>query len=358
MSMAPRSIDEKFRPDYNKDPSTIFSASRLPSGSVKSNRELIEDLRRAGNLNRTQAHGVLIQITWSDASAGGKVSCSFSFASSKVHGGRLGRDHEFEDVPNHYVRDRLMDYIDTQLPEDKREAARRAVFPDLSDDDIAGYSAMIAKERLEVELKEAKKDLWGYQIMESVKPAREAKLLVQQHYAVDDIDDEIDLSPLPGAARLVRMTGPFPRSVIFPGEDPTPEECALDFEQYRADWNCDQVRAMIKRQAETSGWSIELLRLTLGNTTRQQMTKFMKGRGSKCGQGHAVYHLASGFFKRREQLGVPLGSSAVGRSGSAGKSEEPAKELVMQSSSSKREQEDLDSGEALTSRRSKRAKVN
>jgi hypothetical protein len=98
-----------------------------------------------------QAKGVAGQITWFDGSAGGKACCFITGDMRTISGGRLGRNHTLEDVPTCYVRDRVMDYINDQLPEEKRADVRRAVFSDLTEAEINLYSALIAEERIEAE---------------------------------------------------------------------------------------------------------------------------------------------------------------------------------------------------------------
>ncbi len=274
-------------------------------GLEKTNLQLANDLAKAAKMDRARGRRILGQIIVWDASADGKVSCTLDMSSGDVTGGRLGRDHLPEDVPNHFVRDKLMDYINTKLSANQRDGARRAVFSDLSDDDIAGYSAMIAYQRLELEAKETNRVLWRYRIREGF-PLREARSILKQDDALYNIDGDIDLSPRAGCPQGTAATGPFARSVVRPSSDPTPEEEALGVESYPLDRDCDQVRAMLKQLADGGGWTAEGLRVTLGNVTRPEMTKFLTQRGPMAGRRLDVYHLAWGFLKRRELLGVPL----------------------------------------------------
>lgn len=51
----------------------------------------------------------------------------------KVSGGRLARDHTLADVPNHFCRDQIMDYINQMEDEDgKKDVARAAVLEERS----------------------------------------------------------------------------------------------------------------------------------------------------------------------------------------------------------------------------------
>lgn len=118
-----------------------------------SNQELLDALASATELPPKKADFIGMQIKWWDGGADGKGSCTMCFATG-ISGGRLGRDHQLVDVPIHYFRDRLMDYIAVNLPEDKQdkqEAARTAICPELTDAEIEEYARLIAQERWEIE---------------------------------------------------------------------------------------------------------------------------------------------------------------------------------------------------------------
>lgn len=70
-----------------------------------------------------------------------------------VRDGRLGRDHTLPDVPNHFIRDWLLAQIDQgvneveHLNQVQRGAARRAILPDLTADEVSEYGKILAKRR-------------------------------------------------------------------------------------------------------------------------------------------------------------------------------------------------------------------
>ena len=248
--------------------------------------------------------------------AGSKLPCTFNF-SGHVSGGRLGRDHKPEDVPAHFVRDCLMDYINFELPEGVRDGARKRVFSDLSSDDIAQYSAIISKKRqqrmAEVE-KERQADLaeakersrWREHVLKT-KPPAEARSMIRQAHALEMIDDEVDVSPVDDFIPYGDVSPePFAASVVQPGEDQLPEEESTGLEPFQMDRDCDQVRAMIKQLTRADGWTIDHFRRTLGSVSRPDMTKFLSRRGRMDGRRSSVFVLSLSFFKRREQLGLPL----------------------------------------------------
>lgn len=137
----------------HENPETPFSVSKAAPGSVKSNAELIDILVSTANLESREAVSIRGHITWFDSMNKG-TSGMWTPSTGLIIGGRLGRDHTLSDVPNHYVRDRLMNYILTQLDEDKREASKRAVFSDLSATELQEYSDIILQKQREIDEKE------------------------------------------------------------------------------------------------------------------------------------------------------------------------------------------------------------
>jgi hypothetical protein len=75
-----------------------------------------------------------------------------------LSGGRLGRDHTLEDVPMHYLRDNLVEYISSQMDadEEKKQAVRKAICPDLVDSQIEKYVRLVEEARDERFRQEAK----------------------------------------------------------------------------------------------------------------------------------------------------------------------------------------------------------
>ena len=127
-------------PNPNQRPSTPYSASR--ANPAPSNAELIDALAKA--VNQQDMDHVAASIVWADSYSGESSGfLSRREGKLKVSGGRLGRDHTLEDVPNNYVRDRLMGWIQEKVPEQERRIVQRAVFNDLSDGKLDAYSECI-----------------------------------------------------------------------------------------------------------------------------------------------------------------------------------------------------------------------
>lgn len=226
-----------------------------------------------------------------------------------VTGGRLGRDHTLADVPNHYVRDRLMNYIQTQIPESTRDTALHAVFDDLSSSEVELYGAAVLEKQKALEEEEEEPFI---RIRTGNKTATPAENLAEQEAAFDAIVSSIDLTPKPGCYRR-NYDGPPPltSSVLAPNAHPTDTE--MDSFSFEAGINrdCDQIRAMIKIFIQEEEWSLDQFRKALGiSTPRPALVKFLKCKGPAAGKRQHVYQLSWEFFKRRELLGFPLQQQA------------------------------------------------
>lgn len=255
--------------------------------------------------------------------AEGKAHCSITFSSPpRVGGGRLGRDHTLDDVPNHYVRDCIMDWTTTQMSnEDKQLLVRKTVFPDLNDDEIQQYAAAqrAVKAARESEAASPKS---------STKSGGESRVLQRLEAALDDISTNLDLTPILYPALAVRdysRVGPIQRSVVVPGRAlPHPLEARLldDYETPLAesvigtqvDMCCDQVRSAIAQLIEFNpdGWTIETFRQALGGgVTRGMMVAFLEQWGNRTERrggkrATLVYQLSWEFFMRRREIGLEV----------------------------------------------------
>jgi hypothetical protein len=72
------------------------------------------DLALAMDMDKRTKGMVQAQIVYRDALGDDKRKPIVMMGGEEggtVHGGRLGRDHTLADVPNHFVRDNIMDYI-------------------------------------------------------------------------------------------------------------------------------------------------------------------------------------------------------------------------------------------------------
>lgn len=242
-----------------------------------------------------------------------------------VRGGRLGTGvrHTLEDVPNHYLRDRIMDYINEEVKASKRSRARRAVFSDLLEDDIDRYSSLVTAEREPERIdarvvgpsRPAKKRRDAVHMEKDrvtkrpkrVKHTKEAVIVTEQEIVVAEVV-EVNLDPRPDCSIRDEYQADYSdHSVIQPGL-----KCRLPTERSlkpdaRIDRNCDQLRALVKRlTTEGNGWSLNDFRMALGSVERRQLTAFMEKSGPEAGKQSKVYPLAWDFFNLQEQIGLPL----------------------------------------------------
>ncbi|KAI2464805.1 hypothetical protein F4781DRAFT_54054 [Annulohypoxylon bovei var. microspora] len=290
-----------------KNPETQFSISRASSDSVKSNSQLIESLASAADLGPRQTAALRGQLTWWDAVGDENNPAFLDSTTMSVSGGRLGRDHTLEDVPNHFVRDRLMDYINSQIDEDKREHARKSVFSDLSTSEVLEYASLAARLREEHEKMHHREEIIDDIIgSRHVHTRSEAKHIWEQADVMGDINVNIDLAPRHSFAHRTheqQLSG----SVIKPGQKVKFQvEAGIDC-GVEIDRDCDQIRAMIKILTCDGGeWTVDQFRLALGHITRPQMTSFLEKRGPRKGVYSLSYQLGWNFFKLREILGCPL----------------------------------------------------
>ncbi|KAL7621617.1 hypothetical protein AAE478_008943 [Parahypoxylon ruwenzoriense] len=306
----------------HEKPSTPFSVSRAAPRAVKSNTKLIETLVSVAGL-KEEADNIRAQIIYLDAIGDDRRKPELCYGENpSVRGGRLGRDHTLEDVPNHYVRDRLMDYIDTKLEGNKQERARKAVFPDLNADERIDYSILIMRQRnYEKALKDMEVEMRYITGSRRSQSERETIYLSHQIAAFGEIDENISLKHRPGSGHNSNeiMSG----SVIRPGLAPFPSETKLDLGR-DIDWDCDQIRAMIKLFTFPGEWTVDDFRLALSRSiTRSQLTVFLEKQGPKGGSNLLVYQLAWKFFKTRELLEIPYYDRLGGALEGAGRNSQP-----------------------------------
>ncbi|KAI2463919.1 hypothetical protein F4781DRAFT_96650 [Annulohypoxylon bovei var. microspora] len=310
LSAIPLKQEEPTRtePTLRENPETPFSASRAEPRFIKSNAQLIDALASAINLEPGRAISIRGSITWADSVSGGKhyTSGMYNLGYGIVSGGRLGRDHMLSDVPNHYARDRLMDYINTQLEEDQRERARLAVFSDLSPAEIGQYSVLVMQMMEKIRPKTDAELIALVAGDKPIKTDQERARVLQQGSALEDVYQRVDLTPKPGfATRTYDRPGPIIYSVAELGlRELTPAERDLD-PGTDIDRDCDQIRAMIAIFANRKEGAVDQFRLTLGQIDRKDLTTFLCKDGPKKGN-RTIFQLAWEFFKRREILGLPL----------------------------------------------------
>ncbi|KAI1101604.1 hypothetical protein F4804DRAFT_315387 [Jackrogersella minutella] len=304
-------------PNSRENPQTPFSVSKAASQSVKSNAELIDTLASATNMTFGTAVSIRAMIVWCDSVGDDERGTSgvMSLGTGFVSSGRLGRNHMLDDVPNNFVRDRLMDYINTQLAEDERENARKAVFSDLSPAEIEQYSTLI------MQINEAEQPKSDEELIAQIVGDRpvgnkhERNSIIRQAIYLNEVNKNVFLTPKPGfAVRQYSRLGPILHSVVKPKlKALTPAERNLN-PGTDIDRDCNQIRAMIAIFTSKTEWTVDQFRLALGSVERKQLTSFLEKRGPKNGNDK-VFQLAWEFFKRRELLGLSL-TDASGNDGS------------------------------------------
>ncbi|KAI8960324.1 hypothetical protein F5Y11DRAFT_330256 [Daldinia sp. FL1419] len=287
-------------------PGTPFSMSRADPESVMSNPEMIDALATAANLSPGTAISIRGQIVWHD-SMNGSESGMLRPSTGLVSGGRLDRNHMLEDVPNQFVRDQLMNYIATELEDGQKEHAKKAVFPDLSPAEREQYSDWIMK-KVEESRPKTEEEMIARIVGETTaKTVHEAKRVLDQAYALDNMFHEVDLTPQLGfGTRDYDRLGLITRSVVQPGLNKLPvEERSLN-PGTDIDKDCDQIRATIARFVDGKDWTADQFRHALGGVSRADLTTFLVKDGPKEGKRSSTFQLAWEFFKRREILGLPL----------------------------------------------------
>ncbi|KAK4213578.1 hypothetical protein QBC37DRAFT_285778, partial [Rhypophila decipiens] len=301
------------------EPLTPFS---IPRDDTISNQDLLDALAPAAEITLGNAESIGITVAWWDASSKAKFSAMMSFGSG-VRGGRLGDNHRHtvSDVPRNYFRDRLMDYIAEHLDgqEELKQAARKAICPDLTDGEIKEYSRLIAEDRKQMDEKAAAgvsgerppltREERARRIMKNdseIRTLAQAMKIVLINEAIRSIDDSIDCqTPKPMGIRR-RPGTKVAGSVVLPHYARTRNEDIVPDDE--VDRDCDQVRAMVKKFVTWGSWDIDSFRIALAhNMTRDRFLTFLNKRGSDAPQKmSAAYLLSWEFFNRRQKLGLSM----------------------------------------------------
>ncbi|KAI0155111.1 hypothetical protein GGR57DRAFT_464105 [Xylariaceae sp. FL1272] len=276
-------------------------------------------------------------ITWDDGQGDPDRPCLLVPARGNdfdVVGGRLGRDHTFEDVPKHRARDSLMDYINARMDnEDEKRAAHRAICPDLSEQDISNYASLIAKIRGElsdgetetekglqpVKKKHPQQELERFkQVIEdgSVKSIAEAQNIMRQEDLLEAIDDSISLSPIPYHRDLIDEEILLDFQLLANSAFPCDETIYADLRKAAregVEYDCDQVRAMIKIFVQTNNWSLDQFRRTIHVEARKPFIEFLEKKGPTYGINSLSFKWSWAFFKVRQLRNLPLRGAPADR---------------------------------------------
>ena len=308
--------DAKSTASIYAEPLTPFSKPRDNIAAI-TNQDLLDALAPAAEITLGHAKRIGIQITWWDAMSDGAFGSFMSFGDG-VSGGRLGRPHTLEDVPVCYVRDKLMDWIAECLegPEERKQAAREAICPDLTDAEIEEYARLIAEDRKKLN-EEAERpptpltrEERARRILDHgrvVNTIDQAMKIVLMNEAVAEIDETIDWQTPKPMTGIPRRWKKVEGSVVTPHWAPL--ACEYDIiPDADVDRDCDQVRAMIKTFLSSWDWSAEAFRLALGaNLSRDKFIAFLKKRGTDAAQLRSAVYLRSWeFFNRRQKLALPI----------------------------------------------------
>lgn len=313
--------------------------------SVLSNAQLVDIFAEKLNLKPQRKKSLIGNLCFCDSMSEDGPSGMWSPKDDYVKGGRLGRDHTLPDVPNHFIRDWMLEQIDRgeneveHLNEDEREAARRAVLPDLTGDEVKEYSRILTKRREDEERAERaangipeadatpeeirKCHLKRIMIRYGLESEEQAEVALKMEDALQAVDNTVDMTPRvrPGVVRNYEKYGPIRRSILFP-HLPKHMIPGIEFNlspPVEIDRDCDQVRLMIRRfchfdedwprlcyqYSHHDDFGLEVFRSVLG-ISRQTLTAFLKQKGPEKGEQSMAYQLAWEFFKRRELLGYPL----------------------------------------------------
>lgn len=308
--------------------------------SVLSNAQLVDIFAEKLNLEPERKKSLIGNLCFCDSMSEDGPSGMWSPKDDFVKGGRLGRDHTLPDVPNHFIRDWMLEQIDRgeneveHLNEDEREAARRAIVPDLTADEVKEYSRILTKRREDEERAERaaqgipeadatpeeirKCHLKRIMIREGLQSEKQAEVVLKLEDALKAVDTHVDLTPrvLPGVVRNYEQYGPLRQSVTEPFTGKSARQARLDL-PVQIDRDCDQIRLMIRRfcldgldwprvyYSHYDFYQLEDFRAAL-QITRQSLAAFLKKKGPDNGAQSQAYQLAWEFFKLRELLGCPL----------------------------------------------------
>ncbi|KAI1120686.1 hypothetical protein F5Y10DRAFT_120335 [Nemania abortiva] len=312
-------------------PQTPFSESRDPPESRKTNEVLFRKFASASELERETLAHIRGMIVWRDSARSNGTWGAIEWGTFEVTGGRLGptEDHSLADVPNCYVRDRLMAAISADVDPDRGGQVWKIVFSDLTSSQIKEYAATIDEMERQAEphkpakTRKSRKSRGVFDRAMKVREIQysrkicpqEAEAIMKQEELLDAIDDTINLAPNPSFTALKMKPDEFhpscfswrtKYSVSTPNtqvkgdaEATVPSGCDIDRD-------CDQVRAMIKILVRKGHWTMEQFTHALEGPRRPQITKFLEKRGPLQGKQSEAFRRCWDFFKRRELLGFEL----------------------------------------------------
>ncbi|KAH6626484.1 hypothetical protein B0J18DRAFT_464490 [Chaetomium sp. MPI-SDFR-AT-0129] len=297
-------------PKRNEKPFTPFSEPKTKPGEPSKSGEFFVD--------------VFVQAVGFTPREAAQLKHDIVLYDALVNHGGHGKDYErdFEEAPTCFVRDYIMEYIDTDLPVGtgneataRRNEVKKAVFSDLTPAEIAQYSALLEEER-NAEYRE-----------DSPMPPPYYELP-----ALRDVDDALDLTPRTEVIHRPKESvygKPLWRSAVYPTKDikeigpgwlpdEHPErQITLPSEIHH---DCDQIRAMIKifllecDGEDEVGWTPERFWYAIGDS-RKGLETFLRKSGPKHYVTCTAYRNAWAFFYRREKMGLPLRGAGTERDG-------------------------------------------
>lgn len=303
-----------------------------PPESRQTNQLLFVTFETVSKLSHETLARIRGMIKWHDSERSNGTWGAIDWDTFEVTGGRLGptEEHTLADVPNCYVRDRLMASTSIDITRERRDLVREVVFSDLTPSQVKEYASIIDEMEHQAEAQKhrpakTKKPRRSREVFDRALLVREiqckrkicpqeAECIMKQEELLDAIDDTIDLAPnLSFAARKMKCLKSdrfFGMSTIFsvlkPGvlvqkddEISVPRDSVIDRD-------CDQVRAMIKIFVREGHWTMEHFTRALEGPRRPEISQFLEKRGPLQGKQSSTFQRSWDFFKRRELLGLEL----------------------------------------------------
>lgn len=296
-------------------PMTPFSAPR----DSKTSRQVLESFMP--HLTASGDGYFVYSVISRDGSREGDRICA------RKPSGKWEVSHTIDDVPVHFLRDKLMVYTisgledeDASFLSDKREAAMEALCPDLTQSQRYQYRNLIIEDQRRINspeytparYEEAKRILAANKGNRSIRSYEQAMQVVLLKEAFDAVDASIDYkTPKDARFPIMRDFEGAPklivRSVVVPHSAPLRAE-RMFLPTTTVDRDCDQVRAMVKTFCSTGDWTLEDFREALGPTmTREKLTTFLGKRGDDVHQHKsAAYLMGWEFFNRRQKMGLEV----------------------------------------------------
>lgn len=264
-------------------------------------------------------------VVWCDSASSNGTWGAIEWDTFEVKGGRLGpdREHVLSDVPQCYLRDRLISFTLVDVKRGRRDRVRKSVCWDLTPAQIDEYVAAIEGIERQEDAHRPAETGNPQQSREVVDRAQrvqairdegkvsemEADCVLRTEELLDAIDDTISLTPRPVFAARRKNFGslspPQRYSVLEPDVWAGADEISLPINCH-IDRDCDQVRAMIKVFIRQGLWTMQQFIQALDGPRRREMNHFLEQRGPVKATAGIAFMKSWEFFKKRELYGYAL----------------------------------------------------